>query len=170
MVDSQLSFSVDNLIANILVVCNLIVHNLESFTCGFIFLNLHQDTRSSNGLRIHNNLSSNVQCHCPSCLLTTPLGSNHMQKEKKNTALGLGGNCIGIFWGAGLCQNWSPNSSPSFHLPALFSCDLAWSLLSHQHLPPRTVWKCSQVFRKKLICTIPSGRCKTSQKQCWALC
>ena len=153
MVDSQLSFSVDNLIANILVVCNLIVHNLESFTCGFIFLNLHQDTRSSNGLRIH-----------------TPLGSNHMQKEKKNTALGLGGNCIGIFWGAGLCQNWSPNSSPSFHLPALFSCDLAWSLLSHQHLPPRTVWKCSQVFRKKLICTIPSGRCKTSQKQCWALC
>ena len=48
-----------------------------------MFLSLHQDTRSSNSLRIHNSLSSNVQCHCPSCLLTTPLGSNHMQKKKK---------------------------------------------------------------------------------------
>lgn len=46
-----------------------------------VLLNLHQDIRSSNGLGIHSTLSLDVQCHCPRCLLRTPLGSHHMQKK-----------------------------------------------------------------------------------------
>lgn len=133
-----------------------------------MFLNLHQDTRSSNGLEftiIWAQMSMSLS-QLPAQQLWAP--TTCKRKKKKKNCVRLGRElCISIFWERGLCQK---SESKLQALPSTYQLSFMWSglVFAFSSTPSsRTVWKCSQVFRKKLICTIPSGRCKTSQKQCW---
>lgn len=104
------------------------------------------------------------ELRCPMSLPQLPikdsLGSNHMQKKY---CIVLGRKAQWVFW------SWESGSKLQlFYWLALFSRYLACSLFSRQYPLPGTVMKHSLSSQEKLIWTIPSGRCKTSQEQSWA--
>lgn len=157
MASSQLSILVDNLIANNLIVCNSIVYNLESFTCGFCeSASVHKELwwfRNWQNFELRCSIAPSPVAYYG--LLWAPTTC------RENTALCLEGKHISFFvflfvFGH---KNWGPNSSSGTYCSVFM---LPGPVFVFSSIPTSQDW--DENFQEKLMGTTHSGRSKTNQK------